>query len=141
MQIQFTVIGDDLNEIAAELIKIAAQFQGQAMVTTTFHTTKPEPEKKEKPKKTKKEPEPEPETEQVEAETEQVGDGDDAGDKSNPEADWKKATDLLMKHWNENPDDAEKVLAVAQEFGVAKFRDIPTEKGTEFLAAAKKVVG
>lgn len=140
MKIQFTVTGDDLDEIAYELEKIAAQFRGKVFVAVEPQSD-PEPEKKEKPKKAKKEPEPEPETEQVEAETEQVGDGDDAGDKSNPEADWKKATDLLMKHWNENPDDAEKVLAVAQEFGVAKFRDIPTEKGTEFLAAAKKVVG
>lgn len=131
MQIQFTVTGDDLQAIADELERLASEFRGQVQV-------EPAAEQAEKPKKAprKKKAEPEPKPEKPEPVAEEPDDADIA-----PEEAWQEAVDLLMKYWSENPEEKETVIAVAAEFGVQKFAEIPKEQGNDFLAKAKEVTG
>lgn len=138
MQIQFTVIGDNIDEIAAELRLIADRLQGTAAEDKAPEPA-PEPAKEKPPaKKAKaaekpKDPEPAPEPE-VEAAPEPAPEQVEQAD---PEKDWAVACDMLMKLWTDSPGRKEDILDVVRSFGVQKFSEVPKEKGTELLEKAR----
>lgn len=130
MQIQFTVLGDDLHEIADELESLAAKFRGQVLAEKAVEDAKPEPEpkKKKSPGRPKKETKPEPEAKEE-------------APASSPADDWQTACNMLMAYWNENPHKKDDLIGLARSFGVQKFVEIPHEEGTTLLEKAKELVG
>ena len=141
MQITLTITGDNMEELAAELLRMAKQFAvlpaapeyaREDVLAPPLEKTSPKAAKKTKAEK------PAPAAEEPPDEEEKATEPPAGGEeKSDPEADWKAACDLLMNHWTAHPEDKEKVLDVAASFGVKKFSEVPKEKGTELLAKAR----